>query len=105
MSLTDAEQAALLAQPVTLPCGLVLPNRLVKVRNSLAVSASLSKADGSLCSQAAMEEVLGTLEGDPSEKDSRLYAEWAKGGWGLVITGARWSLSLLVELQNAQEHN
>ncbi|ORY92927.1 hypothetical protein BCR35DRAFT_274072 [Leucosporidium creatinivorum] len=66
MSLTDAEQAALLAQPLTLPCGLVLPNRLVK---------------------AAMEEVLGTLEGDPSERDFKLYEEWAKGDWGLVITG------------------
>lgn len=34
-----------------------------------------------------MEEVLGTLKGDPSGRDITLYEEWAKGSWGLVITG------------------
>lgn len=49
-----------------------------------------------------MEEVLGTLEGDPSERDFKLYEEWAKGGWGLVITGARYSLMRLsTRLQRA----
>jgi 2,4-dienoyl-CoA reductase-like NADH-dependent reductase (Old Yellow Enzyme family) len=34
-----------------------------------------------------MEEILGTTQGDPSEKDLKLYEEWAEGGWGLVLTG------------------
>lgn len=34
-----------------------------------------------------MEELLGTKGGDPSEEDCKLYAEWAKGRWGMVLTG------------------
>ncbi|KAK4049098.1 mitogen activated protein kinase [Microbotryomycetes sp. JL221] len=66
MSLTDKEQVELLSQPLTLPCGLVLPNRLVK---------------------AAMEEILGTTQHDPSRRHFRLYTEWSKANWGMVITG------------------
>ncbi|KAK4047695.1 hypothetical protein OIV83_005203 [Microbotryomycetes sp. JL201] len=66
MSLTQKQQVELLSRPLTLPCGLELPNRLVK---------------------AAMEEILGTTEHDPSKRHFRLYSEWSKGKWGLVITG------------------
>lgn len=34
-----------------------------------------------------MEEILGTKQGDPSDKDFKLYEEWAQGRWGMVITG------------------
>jgi 2,4-dienoyl-CoA reductase-like NADH-dependent reductase (Old Yellow Enzyme family) len=56
-----------LAQPLTLACGLTLPNRLVK---------------------AAMAEGLANEDLLPGSKDClNIYGEWAKGGWGLVISG------------------
>lgn len=40
--------------------------------------------------QAAMEEMLGSLGGgDPSDAHSTLYQEWAKGNWGMIITGEK----------------
>jgi 2,4-dienoyl-CoA reductase-like NADH-dependent reductase (Old Yellow Enzyme family) len=57
---------ALLAAPLRLPCGAVLPNRLCK---------------------AAMGEGLADRQGGPSEALIRLYARWAQGGAGLLITG------------------
>lgn len=54
-----------LAQPLTLACGLVLPNRLAK---------------------ASMTEQLAP-GGDPNERVRRLYARFAAGGAGLVLTG------------------
>ncbi|KAF5320851.1 hypothetical protein D9619_000268 [Psilocybe cf. subviscida] len=54
-------------EPVTLPCGRTIDNRLVKV---------------------AMYEHLATFPGGPpNEHHFRLYSEWAKHGWGMVITG------------------
>jgi 2,4-dienoyl-CoA reductase-like NADH-dependent reductase (Old Yellow Enzyme family) len=65
--LTSAvDPAAILAQPLTLPCGTVLANRLVK---------------------AAMSEQLGTAAGAPTEGLARLYRRWAEGGAGVVVTG------------------
>jgi 2,4-dienoyl-CoA reductase-like NADH-dependent reductase (Old Yellow Enzyme family) len=55
-----------LFSPYTLPCGLTLKNRLVK---------------------AAMEENLATVEQEPGEALRQLYATWAQGGVGLIITG------------------
>ncbi|KAJ5564284.1 Aldolase-type TIM barrel [Penicillium frequentans] len=49
-----------------LPCGLVLPNRLVK---------------------ASMAEGLAENKHLPGERISRVYGEWAKGGWGALLTG------------------
>lgn len=41
------------------------------------------------CMQAPMEEMLGSFGGGlPNEAHLRLYREWAKGGWGMIITGA-----------------
>jgi 2,4-dienoyl-CoA reductase-like NADH-dependent reductase (Old Yellow Enzyme family) len=52
--------------PFTLPCGLNIPNRLVK---------------------SAMSEALGTQESGPSPILIHLYERWAKGGTGMLITG------------------
>ncbi|WP_026377176.1 NADH:flavin oxidoreductase/NADH oxidase family protein [Aestuariibacter salexigens] len=52
--------------PVTLPCGVVLKNRLVK---------------------AAMEENMARQGQLPGSELFRLYRAWAEGGVGLIITG------------------
>jgi 2,4-dienoyl-CoA reductase-like NADH-dependent reductase (Old Yellow Enzyme family) len=56
----------LLTDPLTLPCGLRLPNRLVR---------------------AAMTEGLADRRNDPTVRHERLYAANARGGAGLVLTG------------------
>lgn len=56
----------LLAQPLTLPCGLILPNRLVKA----AMTEGL--ADGDNCATPGLEH---------------LYQIWGKGGAGVQLTG------------------
>nr|WP_042188883.1 NADH:flavin oxidoreductase [Kibdelosporangium sp. MJ126-NF4]CEL18518.1 2,4-dienoyl-CoA reductase [NADPH] [Kibdelosporangium sp. MJ126-NF4]CTQ98002.1 2,4-dienoyl-CoA reductase [NADPH] (EC 1.3.1.34) [Kibdelosporangium sp. MJ126-NF4] len=55
-----------LNQPFTLPCGATLANRIAK---------------------AGMSERLADRAGAPTEKLHRLYATWARGGAGLLITG------------------
>ncbi|KAK0636404.1 NADH:flavin oxidoreductase/NADH oxidase [Bombardia bombarda] len=55
-----------IAQPITLKCGLTLPNRLIK---------------------AAMAENQGVEHNLPNEPLENVYKAWARGGWGLVITG------------------
>lgn len=52
--------------PLTLPCGVRLPNRIAK---------------------AAMSEQLGEITGAPSTTLTRLYSAWGRGGAGLLITG------------------
>lgn len=54
-----------LAKPLTLPSGLTLHNRLTK---------------------AAMAESLGD-KGLPSAAMPKVYAAWADGDWGMVLTG------------------
>lgn len=51
---------------LTLPCGLTLPNRIAK---------------------AGMSEQLGDRHGSPTPELEQLYAAWARGGAGLLITG------------------
>lgn len=51
---------------LTLPCGQVLPNRLMK---------------------SAMSEVLGDKHHAPTAALERLYATWSTGGYGLLVTG------------------
>jgi len=58
--------AAELTDPLELPCGLVLANRL---------------------GRAAMTEGLADRRNDPTERHVRLYAANARGGAGLVLTG------------------
>lgn len=55
-----------LAEPLALPCGATLPNRLAK---------------------AAMTEGLATVAGVPTPALERLYGLWSDGGAGLLITG------------------
>ncbi|CAF4223970.1 unnamed protein product [Rotaria sp. Silwood2] len=55
-----------IAQPFELPCGLKLSNRIVK---------------------ASMEEMLGSDDNQPNEYIYRLYERWAKGSFGLILTG------------------
>ncbi|KAG8919531.1 hypothetical protein FRC01_001240, partial [Tulasnella sp. 417] len=59
--------ASRLQDAVYLPCGLVLPNRLVK---------------------AAMYESLADFGGGPpNSQHFKLYSQWGNGGWGMLITG------------------
>ncbi len=51
---------------LTLPCGQVLPNRLMK---------------------SALSEVLGSKKHAPTAELERLYATWSNGGYGLIVTG------------------
>lgn len=57
-----------LSQPLMLPCGLVLANRLVK---------------------CPMQETLAERPffDPPVEKFGNLYGQWAKANYGLIITG------------------
>ena len=52
--------------PLTLPCGQVLPNRLMK---------------------AAMSEALADRTNAPDGRLEQLYRTWSNGGYGLLITG------------------
>jgi len=52
--------------PLELPCGLTLPNRIMK---------------------AAMSEGLGTSAHSPDGRLEQLYRTWGEGGYGLLITG------------------
>ncbi len=55
-----------LHQPLRLPNGLVLPNRITK---------------------AAMSEALANGHHAPDDRLVRLYDRWSRGGYGLLITG------------------
>lgn len=55
-----------LGDPLLLPCGVSLQNRIAK---------------------AAMSEQLGGADGEPSEGLLRLYERWGRSGAGLLITG------------------
>jgi 2,4-dienoyl-CoA reductase-like NADH-dependent reductase (Old Yellow Enzyme family) len=55
-----------LADPLRLPCGATLPNRIAK---------------------AAMTEGLAGADDQANERHARLYRRWAAGGVGLSITG------------------
>jgi 2,4-dienoyl-CoA reductase-like NADH-dependent reductase (Old Yellow Enzyme family) len=55
-----------LHDPLTLPCGQVLPNRIMK---------------------AALSEALAGDGHAPDVRLERLYSSWSRGGYGLIITG------------------
>lgn len=59
-------QTSPLVQPFTLPCGVTLPNRMVK---------------------AAMTEQMATRDHAPTEQLIRLYEEWGQGGLAVNLTG------------------
>ncbi len=56
----------MIEQPLALPCGKTLPNRLCK---------------------AAMTEGLATAAGVPTEALNRLYGLWSDGGAGILLSG------------------
>ncbi|MFT5456287.1 MAG: 2,4-dienoyl-CoA reductase-like NADH-dependent reductase (Old Yellow Enzyme family) [Myxococcota bacterium] len=55
-----------IADPLTLPCGQVVPNRILK---------------------SAMSEILGSPSHAPTAAHATLYRRWAEGGVGLSMTG------------------
>ncbi|MBU3062859.1 nitroreductase family deazaflavin-dependent oxidoreductase [Nocardia sp. NEAU-G5] len=57
---------ATLHDPLPLPCGRTLPNRIMK---------------------SALSEGLGTADLAPGERLVRLYDRWGAGGFGLIVTG------------------
>ncbi|WVW82098.1 hypothetical protein I302_104103 [Kwoniella bestiolae CBS 10118] len=65
-STESQDDIELISSPLTLPNGLVVPNRLVK---------------------AAMAEGIGLGGGPPREGHMNLYRRWAEGGWGIIISG------------------
>ena len=64
--MSTSDNRDLLQQPLTLPCGAVLQNRICK---------------------AAMTEGLATPEGLPSAELNRLYELWSDGGAGVLLSG------------------
>ncbi len=57
---------SLLAEPLTLPCGAILPNRI---------------------SKAAMTEGLADIYGHATGELDRLYLAWSEGGAGMLLSG------------------
>ena len=55
-----------LTDPLTLPCGQILPNRIMK---------------------AALSEALADKSNAPNTRLETLYSTWSRGGFGLIITG------------------
>lgn len=66
MTQTTFDESEILRQPLRLPCGVVLKNRLAK---------------------SAMSDSLGDGRGNPTPAQSRLYERWAEGGCALSIIG------------------
>ncbi|MFK7762544.1 MAG: oxidoreductase [Roseobacter sp.] len=66
MNQNFGETKNLLAQPLVLPCGVQLKNRLVK---------------------SAMSDSLGDGAGSPTKAQIRLYERWAEGGAALSLIG------------------
>ncbi|MEJ2029304.1 MAG: oxidoreductase, partial [Maritimibacter sp.] len=62
----DTHYNAALFQPLTLPCGVILKNRIAK---------------------SAMSDSLGDGRGDPTDAQIRLYERWAEGGLAVSIIG------------------
>lgn len=64
--MNDTKATTLLSQPLELPCGIRLKNRLVK---------------------SAMSDSLGDGAGNPTHTQLRLYERWAEGGAALSLIG------------------
>lgn len=62
----DHQTISLLGQPLNLPCGVRLKNRLIK---------------------SAMSDSLGDGAGNPTEAQMRLYERWGQGGAALSLIG------------------
>ncbi len=66
MSQNDQDAKTILGQPLELPCGVQLKNRIIK---------------------SAMSDSLGDGVGNPTEAQLRLYERWAEGGVALSLIG------------------
>lgn len=66
MNNSEEEKSTSLFDPVTLPCGVVLKNRIIK---------------------SAMSDSLGDGQGNPTGSQMRLYERWAEGGVAASIIG------------------
>jgi 2,4-dienoyl-CoA reductase-like NADH-dependent reductase (Old Yellow Enzyme family) len=66
MPTSTTDTTSIFDTPFALPGGATIKNRLVK---------------------AAMSEQLASRTGAPTEAHERLYARWARGGAGMLITG------------------
>lgn len=66
MKIIEEDKNGILFDPVSLPCGVVLKNRIVK---------------------SAMSDSLGDGCGDPTDAQMRLYERWADGGVAASIIG------------------
>lgn len=64
--MSSSQPSSPLAQTITLPCGVTLPNRFGK---------------------SAMTEGLADAQDNPTDKHQILYGTWSDGGCGLHITG------------------
>ena len=62
----DESRTESLNQPLTLPCGVTIKNRIFK---------------------SAMSEIMGDHRHCPTPALNRLYERWANGGTGLLVTG------------------
>ncbi|WP_152209344.1 NADH:flavin oxidoreductase/NADH oxidase family protein [Bifidobacterium cebidarum] len=62
----DNKKAAMIAEPLALPCGVTIKNRFYK---------------------SAMNEALAGRDCAPTEEHVRLYRTWAQGGAGVLVTG------------------
>lgn len=78
-----SDPISLITDSLTLPNGIRVPNRLVKVRNTIAQAFLRSN----FRTQAAMAEGIGLGGGPPQPNHLRLYEQWAQGGWGMIISG------------------
>ncbi len=59
-------KTSVLAQPVTLPCGVVADNRFIK---------------------SATSEALASVHHEPTKLLERLYGVWSAGGAAVLVTG------------------
>ena len=62
----ESMKSSLLAQSLTLPCGVTVPNRMAK---------------------SALSEGMAHANGRPSEALFKLYEKWGVGGIGIIFTG------------------
>lgn len=62
----ESMKSSLLAQSLTLPCGVTVPNRMAK---------------------SALSEGMAHANGRPSEALFKLYEKWGEGGIGIIFTG------------------
>lgn len=60
------KKSEILQQPFTLPCGVTIPNRIIK---------------------SAMSENNADKGGRPSDRLIKLYEKWGKGGAGILVSG------------------